>query len=797
MSAPTQDISTTAAVTRGESKTKTGKIAASLARFPFAVQIGILAGIGVVSLIGIGVYVFITIQNLLHYAHVEEEKAKELVLAKNFENGFLAARSEGKDFIISGDAAYLAARKEILAEAHRDLEALGKLHLSAKERKDLAALDEILGKYETRFDVIAGLVRKQGLTKVTKAEIEALNGVYAEAAPIIADLVKLLEADSHRAARNADHAGNQAELMIAATIVIVVGLVLVVSFLIGRGISRPLAAMVKVLGALRKGKTDVTIVGADRGDEIGKIGRAAEELRVSVAENFRVKQMIEALPINIMTADPESFKIDYANKATLDTVRELEHLMPVKADELVGTCIDVFHADPSHQRRLLADPGNLPHKAQIELGGEYLDLLVSPLTDTNGAYIGPMLSWSVVTDKVKADREAERLLNMVDQMPINVMTLDPEDFTINYVNQTSKETLKAVEHLLPCSAEEVEGQCVDIFHKHPEHQRKLLANPDNLPHKAKIKLGDETLDLRVSAVRDKNGAYLGPMVSWSVVTQQVKLADDFESNVKSVVDAVSASATEMQSTAESMSATAEETNRQSSAVAAASEQATNNVQTVASAAEELSASVSEIGTQVSQSTKIAENAVDQAQQTNDQIQELAEAAQKIDEVVKLISDIAGQTNLLALNATIEAARAGDAGKGFAVVASEVKSLANQTAKATEEIAAQIAAVQTATTNAVSAIESISKVIAEINEISTTVASAVEEQGAATQEIARNVQEAAAGTKEVSSNITGVTTAAAETGTSATEVLEAAAELSKQSAALAGQVDDFLAQVRAM
>lgn len=463
----------------------------------------------------------------------------------------------------------------------------------------------------------------------------------------------------------------------------------------------------------------------------------------------------------------------------------------------MGQCIDIFHKQPEHQRKLLADPRNLPHEANITLGDEILSLRVSAISDSAGQYVGPMLSWSIVTEQVKANTESKRLMTMLDEMPINIMTADPKDFRINYVNKTSLETLRKIEHLLPCTAAELKDQCIDIFHKHPEHQRKLLANPDNLPHQAKIKLGEETLDLRVSAIRDGKGNYLGPMVSWAVVTGQVKLADDFEINIKSVVDSVAASATEMQATSQSMSATAEETNRQSTVVAAASEEATSNVQTVASAAEELSASVSEISSQVTQSTKIAQKAVEHATSTNDQIQELATAAQKIDEVVKLISDIAAQTNLLALNATIEAARAGDAGKGFAVVASEVKSLATQTAQATDEIAAQISAVQSATSNAVSAIGDITAVIAEINEISAAVAAAVEEQGAATQEIARNVQEAATGTREVSSNIAGVTQAAAETGTSAQQVLEAASELSRQSETLGTEVDKFLRQVRAM
>ena len=271
---------------------------------------------------------------------------------------------------------------------------------------------------------------------------------------------------------------------------------------------------------------------------------------------------------------------------------------------------------------------------------------------------------------------------------------------------------------------------------------------------------------------------------------------EFDKSVANVLEMVASASTELQSTAQSMSSTAEETSRQSTAVAAASEQASTNVQTVASAAEELSSSIAEISRQVSESTRIANQATEQANQTNQQIQGLAEAAQRIGDVVKLITDIAGQTNLLALNATIEAARAGDAGKGFAVVASEVKGLANQTAKATEEISAKIAEMQAATSTSVQAVQTIGQTIGRINEIATTIASAVEEQGAATKEIARNVQQASAGTNEVSSNISGVTKAAADTGAAASQVLGASGELSKQSETLRSQVDGFLAKIRA-
>ncbi|MFQ5783772.1 MAG: methyl-accepting chemotaxis protein [Alphaproteobacteria bacterium] len=273
------------------------------------------------------------------------------------------------------------------------------------------------------------------------------------------------------------------------------------------------------------------------------------------------------------------------------------------------------------------------------------------------------------------------------------------------------------------------------------------------------------------------------------------LADSFEDKVKGIVDAVAGAATEMQATAGSMASTAEQASHQATAVAAMSEQATNNVQMVSAAAEELSSSIAEISRQVSESAKMARTAVDEAQLTNETVRGLAESSQKIGEVVELISDIASQTNLLALNATIEAARAGEAGKGFAVVASEVKSLANQTASATEEISSQIGAIQSSTNDAVEAIKGIGEKIAQMDEIATVIAAAVEEQDAATGEISRNVQEAATGTQEVSSNTMGMNEAAQETGAASRQVRAAAGELAKQADNVRREVDNFLAKVR--
>ena len=273
-------------------------------------------------------------------------------------------------------------------------------------------------------------------------------------------------------------------------------------------------------------------------------------------------------------------------------------------------------------------------------------------------------------------------------------------------------------------------------------------------------------------------------------------ARNFDQNVSDVVRAVSEATEKLQSSAHSMSAMANEATQRATVVARASEEASENVQTVAAAAEELSASINEIWQHVLNSSTIAQQAVSDAENTNIAMENLAETAHRIGDIVKLINHIAGQTNLLALNATIEAARAGDAGRGFAVVASEVKSLATQTSKATDDIAAQVAAIQAATENSVAAIKGIGATIRQVSEISVSISSAVEQQGAATKGIACNVQQAATGTYDVSANIAGVSAAACNTGDAAEAVLNSSRGMAQQAEMLRGEVDRFLAEIRA-
>ncbi len=494
------------------------------------------------------------------------------------------------------------------------------------------------------------------------------------------------------------------------------------------------------------------------------------------------RHMIEHLPINVMICDAKHFTINYVNAKSRETLNTLTELLPegMTGDSIVGKSIDVFHKHPEHQHSILNNKDNLPHSAIIRLGPEFLELQIIDVPGGFGGKDSLMLTWSVVTER-------ERLSRMANKMPMNLMMCDPDTFDIIYVNDTSRETLKQVEHLLPIKVEEVLGANIDIFHKDPQRVRSILSDPSNLPHRGKIKLGDETLQLDVAAIIDDKGDYIGPMVAWQVITTQVKVAE----SALEVAATVASASTELSQNSQSMSEMVNTANEKSTAASASSEETSTNVQTVASAAEQMNASIQEIAGNMSKSKDAVEQVLEKARSIDQSAESLDEATRAMGNILEFIQDIAEQINLLALNATIESARAGEAGKGFAVVASEVKDLASQTSNATSEIGVKIAQMQEVSHGVVAELNTIQTSIEEVSGYVTSVASAIEQQTAVTRDISSNMQTASDGVMDVSKNVSGIAEATARADEASKQVQDAARLLSGQAERLNKDVGELL------
>jgi methyl-accepting chemotaxis protein len=560
--------------------------------------------------------------------------------------------------------------------------------------------------------------------------------------------------------------------------------------------------------------------------------------QVLSAEQSRLASMLENAPTNVLMANRD-LQIIYVNPASLATLRKIERHLPVKAENVLGSSIDVFHKDPAYQRKILANDKNLPVRAKIEIGPEIADLVVTAIYDQKRNYLGPMVTWDLITEQEKLRLEQARIQSIVENAPTNVMLAD-RDLIITYINPASRALLRRLEPHLPVKADNVIGVSIDVFHKNPAHQRKILSDPKNLPVRSHIRIGPETADLLVTAIYDQNRNYLGPMVTWELITDRLEAehkimeagererrqAEALRTKVDSILEVVNAasngdltremkvqgedsvgqmadglarflttlrrsmgkiadtsqvlasSSQELTAVSQQMAANAEETASQANVASAAAEQVSKNVTTVSTGTEEMGASIKEIAKSANEAARVATSAVKVADKTNATVAKLGESSAEIGNVIKVITSIAQQTNLLALNATIEAARAGEAGKGFAVVANEVKELAKQTARATEDISRKIEAIQGDTKGAVEAIAQISKIINQINDIQNTIASAVEEQTATTGEMSRNIAEAAQGSNEIAQNITGVAQAARSTTEGASNTKTSADDLAR-------------------
>ncbi|TPG57494.1 methyl-accepting chemotaxis protein [Roseomonas nepalensis] len=380
---------------------------------------------------------------------------------------------------------------------------------------------------------------------------------------------------------------------------------------------------------------------------------------------------------------------------------------------------------------------------------------------------------------------------MIEQMPLGLMAVDPS-LCVTHVNAEMGAVLARLgvtgpvlgQSLSSLPIEGLAGLC------------GTLSDPAGLPHRARLRAAAEVVDLQASAIRDGTGAYAGPMLTWRLATEEARLADTFEAEVGAVVENLAGEVEMLRRSADGVHDTAGRSGREAAEVAEAASRASGEVGAVAAAAEEMAASITEITRRVAEAAEVAAQAVSEARATDGTVRGLSDSAARIGDVVKLIGDIAGQTNLLALNATIEAARAGEAGRGFAVVAGEVKTLASQTAKATQEISEQIQQMQAATASAVEAIRGIGATVERTSGIATAIAAAVEEQGATTREIARSAAQVAGGTDTVNAAITSVRAAADETGVAAGAMLSATQALAGQTAILREKSAGFLRAVRA-
>jgi methyl-accepting chemotaxis protein len=524
---------------------------------------------------------------------------------------------------------------------------------------------------------------------------------------------------------------------------------LVLSFWLMRGIIASVNSVLGLAHSLADGdlSRQATVFSRDElGDMAQSLNQAVEGIRAAfqtekvdwkeVAEQRKqvgwVMSMVQSAPSNIMAAD-RNLRLRYLNPAMEHTLRGLEQHLPVAMNELIGQPVDLFFRQQPELRRVVADPGHLPHKAMITLGNDFCELYFSAVHDRDGAYMGPMITWEIITERLRNERAVKDALDREKEQTQLLQT--------------------KVDRMLKVVSAAAEGDLT-------QELAGASASADAID-----RMG-QGLDQLLATLRD----------SMARIGQTAKT--------------LAGAAEELTMVSHQMGGNAESASTKATIAASAADQVSANVEAVATATEEMGASIREIAQNAAEAARVVTSAVTMAQNANAIVRKLGESSAGIGNIIKVITSIAEQTHLLALNATIEAARAGEAGKGFAVVANEVKELAKETAKATEEIGRKIEAIQMDTGGAVEAIGGISTIINQIHDIQITIASAVEEQTATTNEIGRSVADAAQGSAEIAQNITNVAQATQSTLSSANDVHNASGEMARMASELQQLVDRF-------
>lgn len=560
-------------------------------------------------------------------------------------------------------------------------------------------------------------------------------------------------------------------------------LLLATTFFVSRSIVRAMAELLRVARAMGSG--DLSARAAMRGrNELADAGSALNEAMKGMSfaigsehvdwqavgrertELVRIRQLVENAPINLMCADRD-LNVTYVNPASQRTLETLQQHLPVPMKGIVGQSIDAFHRYPERQRAMLKDPKQLPHRSRIQIGPEHLDLEAAAVLDPRGEYLGPMLTWTVVTDRVRSEEQLEAARRREEEDREERQRLEREKVQREQAASAAREAEQRAR---------AEGE--------REQAAALRAAVDEILGVVDAAAKGD-LTRTITLTDDGAVGHLARGLSGFLQHMRGSIAD-----ISTTAESVAAASTQLTRLSETLERAAGQTSAEASAVSQASGEVSETVTNVATSTEQMAESIREIARNAAEGARVAGTAVQAAQRTTATIHKLGQSSAEIHKVIKLITTIAEQTNLLALNATIEAARAGESGKGFAVVANEVKELAKATANATAEIEQQITTIQTDTNDAVTAITEIDTIIGQIHEFQASIASAVEEQTAVTNEMGRHIATVAGRSADITQGIQSVARTAGDTSAGSAETQESATSLAGIAAQLQKLVSQF-------